>query len=520
MANRHYNTNVIENEVIYHIFQRSFYDSDGDLNGDFNGILEKLDYLEDLGITTLLLTPICESPFYHNYFSGNFEKTDPRYGTRAEFINLVKAIHRRGMKIYLDMETQYVTEDHIWFKDSFSNPKSKYSNYILYNDAGNTIPEPIIYGLTALTGYNGTVKKIAPVNLYNKKVREYNFHLFKSFADPNDNGKFDDGVDGFRLDHMMDDLDGNGKLKNLFELYWRPLFTRLKKLNPKLKFIAEQAEWTSYGHEYFEKGNADRVFAFNLQKAIGSFDKTNIVNTAASTLKLTSESRQQIVFLENHDVERFASRVNKNPGKLRAAAAINLLISELPSIYYGQELGMTGSGGFSKFGDTDGNDIPQREAFEWYKSDRGKGMALWYKDTGPWWDQTNLVADNGTSLEEEQADPNSLWHFYRALLHLRKTHKALASGKYENTDNDNDHVFSFSRITKRDTAVVIINLSGTDQQVNINAAFFKKDAFINSIFGNPVLRFVGEGIISGTLPPYAIEVLEIKQGSLNPDYLL
>lgn len=510
MAYSQNKVNVDENEVIYHIFQRSFYDSDGDLNGDFNGIREKLGYLEDLGITTLLLTPVCESPFYHNYFSSNFEKTDLRYGTRHDFINLVKAVHQRGMKICLDMETQYVTEDHIWFKDSFNNPKSRYSNYILYNDAANTQTEPIIYGLTALTGYNGVVKKIAPVNLYNRKVREYNFNLFKSFADPNNDGKFDDGVDGFRLDHMMDDLDGNGKLKNLFELYWRPLFSRLRKLNPKLKFIAEQAEWSSYGYEYFEKGSADRVFAFNLQKAIVSFDKTKIISIADSTLKLTPDGHQQIVFLENHDVERVASLVKKDPGKLKAAAALNLLMSDLPSIYYGQELGMTGSGGFSKFGATDGNDIPQREAFEWYKSARGKGMALWYKDTGPWWDQTNLVAGNGISLEEELEDPNSLWHFYRALLHLRKAHKALAAGKYENIDNDNGQVFSFSRVKGQDTIIVIVNLSEREQLVEISLRTVKKNASFSPVFGNASLNLDSEGTISGTLSPYGVEVVEIK----------
>ena len=500
---------AFNNEVIYHIFQRSFFDSNGDLNGDFNGICEKLPYLEDLGITAILLTPVFESPFYHNYFSSNFDKTDPKYGTREEFINLVKAIHQKGMRVYLDMETQYVTEDHIWFKGSLNNPKSAYSKYILYNDPENTAPESIIYGITELAGYDGVVKKMATVNLYSLKVRNYNYKLFKSFIDPNSDGRFEGGVDGFRLDHMMDDLDGKGRLKNLFKVFWAPLISKLKKINPRLIFIAEQADWDSYGYEYFKKGYVDRVFAFNLQKAIASFDKTRIIQAANSTINLTPNGNQQIVFLENHDMERFASTVNKDPGKLRVAAAINLLISDLVCIYYGQELGMTGSGGFSKFGLTDGNDIPQREAFRWFKSNDEPGMALWYKDTGPWWDETNLMADDGVSLEEEQADPNSLWYFYRDLLHLRKNNEALASGKYEVLANENDYVFSFFRAKDEHAAIVLINLSYTTQEIMINADQVKKPKYFNKLYGSANLNANGE-IFSGFLQPYGVEIFEIK----------
>lgn len=500
-----------KNEVIYHIFQRSFYDSNDDQHGDFNGICEKLDYLQDLGVTSILLTPICESPFYHNYFSSNFDKTDPKYGTKQEFIALIRAIHKRGMKIYLDMEIQYVTEDHIWFKDSYNNPESAYSEYILYNDAKNTKPESSIFGLTELKGYDGVVKKITTVNLYSKKVQDYNLKLFKSYVDPNNDGNFNDGVDGFRLDHMMDNLDLKGKLKNLFAVFWEPLLTNLRQVNPKLKIIAEQANWNSYGYEYFKKGKVDGVFAFQLQKAIVSFDKTKLMNAADSTINLTPKGNQQMVFLENHDISRFASVVDKNQSKLKVGAALSLLIGGVPSIYYGQELGMTGSGGFSKYGNTDANDIPHREAFEWYKSDEGKGMALWYKDTGPWWDQTNLVPNDGISLEEERNDPNSLWNFYRTLLHLRMTHSSLSSGKYQNLKNDNDHVFTFLRYENKQAIMVIINLSETDQHISIcaniiNLVYSK----FNKFYGDSKLQMDSTGVISGSLSPYDIEILEVK----------
>jgi glycosidase len=134
-------------EIIYHLFQRSFYDSNGDLQGDPNGIVSKLDYLQDLGVTSILLLPLYKSVYYHNYFADDFEKIGEECGTMQDFLDLVKAAHQRGMKTYLDMETQYVTEDHIWWKDSYNNLSSAYSDYILYDDAAHTKPSTIVFGL-------------------------------------------------------------------------------------------------------------------------------------------------------------------------------------------------------------------------------------------------------------------------------------------------------------------------------------------------------------------------------------
>lgn len=503
-------TRSVKPEIIYHVFQRSFFDSNGDLHGDLNGLRMKLDYLQQLGITSVLLIPVCESVYYHNYFSSDFEKIDPRYGTMQDWLDLVKAIHKRGMKIYLDMETQYVTEDHAWYKDSYGNPKSKYSDYIVYNDTENKKPESIIFNLTELKGYDGTTRKITTVNLLSKNVLDYNVSLFKHFADPNSDGKFDDGVDGFRLDHAMDDLDWKGKFTNLFEKFWVPLITQLKAMNPELKIVAEQANWGSFGGEYFDKAHVDRVFAFRLQQAIASFDKNKLAAMADTTLGMMPENKEQLVFIENHDMQRFASTVNQDPAKLRIGAALNLLLGGIPSIYYGQELGMYGKGGFGRFGNTDGNDIPQREAFEWYKQDSGRGMALWYKNTGPWWDSTNLKANDGISLEEEKNDPASLWNFYRKMIGVRQSNAALASGKYITLQNDNAEVFSFLRYEGEQAVAVIVNLSNTGQQATVDLSSGKiKPAGIELLYGKEKAALAG-GNLSIRLSPYGISVWKLN----------
>ncbi|HEY6083600.1 MAG TPA: alpha-amylase family glycosyl hydrolase [Chitinophagaceae bacterium] len=499
-------------EVIYHVFLRSFYDSNGDQQGDLNGLRRKLDYLQELGVTSILLTPLYASAYYHNYFADDFSKIDPAYGTLQDWVRLVKALHRKGMKIYMDMEIQYVTGDHPWLKDSYHNPASPYSKYIIYNGPDNTKPEPIIYNISTLKGYNGATREVATVNLYDKDVQEYFYNLFKYWMDPNGDGKFDDGVDGFRIDHMMDDLDNKGILTDLFGKFWSPLLNRLREVNPRIKVVAEQANWGSYGTEYLERGGVDRVFAFHLQQAIASFNKAEIETAADTTLNMAPEDKQQVVFIENHDMQRFSSAVGGNPAKLRVGAALNLLIGGIPSIYYGQELGMTGAGGFGKFGNTDGNDIPQREAFEWYKADTGTGMALWYRNTGPWWDSTHDKPDDGISLEEEKNDPHSLWNFYRTLISIRKAHPVFCGGKYQAIDNNNGEVFSFLRTEAGKAAVVAINLSDAEQPAVMD---FSKDNI--PLNGKELLNLYG-GIspeISGqtasvNLPPYGIQVWILK----------
>lgn len=460
-------SNSLEQQVFYHVFLRSYYDSDGDSHGDLNGLRQKLDYLQELGITSVLMTPLYHSDFYHNYFPIDFEEIDPEFGTKEDYFALLKEMHRRGMKLFMDMEIHYVTEDHLWFKDSYQNPSSPYSDYLLYNGPNNTKPESIIFNLTELQSFDGKLIKVATTNLYNESVRDYHHQLFKYWVDPNRDGNFDDGIDGFRIDHIMDDLDWKGKLTGLLANFWQPLFTELRQINPDIVIIGEQAEW-GYGEEYFSKGNVDCVFAFPLSQAIRKLNANDIQENWLKTFQVTPENKSQLIFIENHDMPRIATVLKSDIAKLKISAALNLFLKGMPIIYYGQEIGMTGANGFGKFGSTDGNDIPVREAFEWYQSVEGQGMALWYKNTGPWWDQTNLKDNDGISLEEQQADPNSLWNYYKNLIALRKANSAIQTGKFQFLDSNNNQVLSFLRWNDTQAILVLINLSKKDETVTLD----------------------------------------------------
>jgi len=492
-----------QTEIICHIFQRSFYDSNGDGHGDLNGIREKLGYLQQLGVNAILLTPLYESMYYHNYFATDFYKIDPRYGAMADYLKLVKEVHRRHMKIYLDMETQYVASDHIWFRESYKNPVSRYNDYIIYTDKTNIKPIAIVGGVTDFTGYDGVTRKLVMVNLDNKAVQQYNYQLFEFWMDPNHDGKFDDGVDGFRLDHMMDNLDNMNRLPHLFRTFWTPLLTKLRAINPKIKIVAEQAQWASFGIDNLKAGGVDRVFAFRLAFAIRNFKKSELEKVADSTFLQTPADKQQVVFIENHDMSRFASAEKGDPGKLRVGCALNLLMGGVPSIYYGQELGMMGQHG--EYGPTDGNDIPDRQAFEWYKTDQGKGMTYWYKN-GPWYSKGNAdIPNDGISLEEEMNDPNSLWNFYRKIIALRKSLPLLTYGTYKNLTNSNDKVFSFERYLGNRKVIVVVNLSGNEQDAMIK----ESGNTVKYIFGGIKSTTTTAGI-SVDMPAYGVEVWAVN----------
>ncbi len=328
-------------EVIYHVFQRSFFDSNNDGHGDLKGCNKNSIIFRNLARPPFSCTPLYQSEFYHNYFATDFEKIDAEYGTMQEYLDLVKEVHRRGMKIYQDVEMQYVTHEHQWYKDSYSNPSSAYSKYVYYLDSANQKPF-FFYHIPEFTTYNNSKQKIAVVNMNDAAVRKYTFDVLNYWVDPNKDGKFDDGVDGFRLDHMMDDLDNFHLVAHLFKNFWTPILTDLKKTNPALIISAEQANWFSLGLEYLKHAKVDRVFSFRLWWAIETLNKKNLLAAADSSLLYNPKGTRQIVFIENHDTRRVASVKEMNPEKLKVSASLNLLVGGVPLIYYGQELGMRG----------------------------------------------------------------------------------------------------------------------------------------------------------------------------------
>jgi glycosidase len=443
-----------EGDVFYLIFLRSFADSNGDRIGDFRGLEARLGYLQALGVTSVLLTPIVPSTTYHNYFASRFDDVDAAYGDLAAFRHLVAAIHRRHMKIYLDEEIQYVEWGHPWWTESARRPGSRYSGYILYKGDSDSQPEQGFLDSTPFVGYDGRPARIAVVNLDSAGVRDYFADLFAGWLDPHHDGSFREGVDGFRIDHMMDDLDHLGRLTHLNEHFWAPLFARARAVNPALSIIAEQADW-QYGDDLLEQGHVDIVYAFPLRKAIVTLDRAAIAAELEAIQAHTPSGKGQLIFVENHDTDRFASLVDGDPRKERIGAALTVLLKGAPLIYYGQELGMKGRQLHGP--GTDGNDIPVREAFRWNRKVEDRGNATWYRGTRSWWTDRYARDHDGISVEEQQGRPGSLLEYYRRLLLLRRTHPELQRGDERVIATDAPGLLVVSRVLGTHQTLLVIN---------------------------------------------------------------
>jgi glycosidase len=491
---------VAQDEVFYHIFVRSFRDSDGDRIGDLAGIRQGLDYLQDLGVTSLLLTPIQPSPFYHNYFATDFEGIDPDYGDEQSWRALVAAVHERGMRIYLDVEIQYLAEGHPWWRDSEGRPGSRFSRYLIYHGPGNTRPESAVYGLTITPMWDGTSVGLTTVNLREPAVVRYFEGMLSRLADPNGDGRFADGVDGFRIDHMMDDLDGKGIMTNLFADFWAPVFARVRRTNPRIRIIAEQYDW-GFGEDFLTRGGADMVFAFPIRGAISSLKRSALADALMQTARRTPAGKGQLVFIENHDMNRYASEVGGDARRVRLGAALGILLKGTPIIYYGQELGMQGRKheGWT----ADGTDIPDREAFEWTAKVEGSGAATWYRGPGPWWTERYAQDDDGISVAEQTADPGSLLSFYRRLLALRRARPELRAGDQQLIALADTSVLAVARTAGEDSCLLVANLGDRPVRVSVPLPA--------SLEAAPLIDLIAKRALPAgaliELAPYAVKLL-------------
>ena len=461
-------------EVIYHVMQRSFYDSTGDGHGDLMGVAKKLDYLQELGVTAILFTPLYDSDFYHNYFPTDYEKIDPAYGTLDDYLDFVEAVHARGMKFIMDMETQYVQNGHHWFEESYKNPESPYSDYIYYSDNENRFPEQFLRpsgsDIYYYRAWPDQELSIFHLDMNHPSVLEWMKDFYAFWVDPRGDGSLTGGVDGFRIDHIMDDLDYKGIFTNLYDAFWKPIFEHVRDINPDLFIVGEQSNWLEYGDVMMTASGADASFGFLVRYTIAGMLAEDTPDYAVGqhagdigemiqqTLDHMPKGKTYVHFLENHDINRWASEVGGHKGKLRCGAVLTLTLPGIPAIYYGQELGVTG---LVQDWSYDVNHIPVREAFPWTPDPNDNGIAAFYKDTGPWWDQSyfNTGETSKTALSVQINDPNALWALYRDLIAIRKSSEALMKGDFKMLLPGIDMLFAFSRSYQGEHVHVYINLS-------------------------------------------------------------
>ena len=437
--------------VFYEIFVRSFYDSNADGVGDLQGIIQKLDYLNDgnpntdtdLGVTALWLMPIFPSPSYHGYDVTDYRNIDEEYGNMNDFKALITAAHARGIKIVIDFVGNHTSDQHPWFTASASNESKR--DWYLWNSNKPSYNGP--WGQEVWHERNGSYYYglfwggMPDLNYTNQEVTNEIKNTLRFW-------KEEVGVDGFRIDAVKHWIENGDQQENTAATlaWWRDLYVFQKSLDPGLMMVGEA--WTSTQNiaPYSDK-RLDYCFEFDLSYALidGINNQTNSgLKSKMSEIISTYETNQYGTFLTNHDQDRSFYRFGMDERKAKLAARILLSLPGVPYIYYGEEVGMLGQ--------KPDEDI--RRPMQWTSSANAG-----FSSTQPWHPLNNNYANY--NVANQQLESESIWSQYQIWIKQRTLNIALRSGNYDFIESNNSRMFSYLRAdSESNTAFAVIhNLS-------------------------------------------------------------
>lgn len=448
--------------VIYQIHVRSFYDSDGDGYGDFKGVIEKLDYLQELGVSGVWLLPIMQSRFHTNgYDVVNHRGLEKDYGSFKSLQRLINELHARGMGVLFDYVINHSETDHALF--IASKTIDSYRDWYIWSDhnPGWKQPFDISSGPTwhSFEGryYYGIFSKDLPdFNLRNKSVVDYHLNSIRFWLNM--------GFDGIRLDaaHTLIE-NGRGKLEDQPE--------SIKVLN-KVKDVVENEYDNKFlicegPSDYARYANAcGHSFAFGL-----NYDliKSVINGEASGRLSYNMwhadgvDLSQTGVFLANHDPfagARLMEQFKNNISNYKLASALLLTMPGIPFVYYGEEVGMAHSE------NVENEDYAIRPPMSWSpheyagfsKKEPYRNMARNYMDF---------------NVEDQQRSKDSILEQYKTLIELRRSNAALSQGTYSINISKGSKLVSYVRKTNEQEVYVIANLS--EEEVDLISEYDTKE---------------------------------------------
>lgn len=460
----------LSDEVFYQFMPISWRDSDGDTfrYGDFGGMADSLDYLESLGVTAVWMNPIFPSPAYHGYQHGPADQINPRFGTEQEFIDFVTEANSRGIKVFLDFVVYGISHDSVWFQDAQGNPGSAFDDWLAFTNGSNTQ----YLGSTYPT-WNGDTVGFIHWNLNEPEPFQLVTDWAIKWLDPNEDGDFSDGVAGYRLDHVWVNYPSgpNGWGYNLDD-FWIPWKNALTAVNPDVITFAEQADWGITGaqlHPGFD-ASMTKPFEFATRDAINSENAGALYSQMDRLfVELPNDgSGTFLTIIGDHDVDRLTSVIGGNLDRAKLGAAILFTQPFTPMLYYGDEIGMLGFKG--NYG-SDANDIPMREPMKWNATDGPPHSNYWVQNSQSF--NNRYSADNdGRSVAEQGADPDSLLNTYRMFAALRGSNIALRRGDYAPIPNSDGSVWAFLREHDNQTLLVVINLDDVSTNTDLDLSAF------------------------------------------------
>ena len=533
--------------VIYELHVRAFYDSNADGMGDFRGLAEKLDYLEDLGVTAIWLLPFFPSPWRDDgYDISDFRSVHPAYGTLRDFQTFLREAHRRGLRVITELVVNHTSDQHEWFQKSRrAQPGSNWRDFYVWSDT------PDKYAGTRII-----FKDFEPSNWsWDPVAKAYYWHRFYSHQ-PDLN--FDSplvrrtvmrtldfwaqmGVDGFRLDAIPYLYEREGtSCENLSEThsFLKELREHLDSGFPHRMLLAEANMWPEDAVAYFGQGDECHMsFHFPLMPrlfmALRLEDRLPIVEILKRTPAIP-ETCQWAMFLRNHDEltlemvtdeERdymyrvYASdrRARINLGIRRRLAPLlgndrprievmNALLFSLPGtpvLYYGDEIGM---GDNVYLGDRNGVRTPMQ-----WSPDRNAG----FSSANPQRLYLPVNIDpayhyEAINVEAQQENANSLLNWTKRLIALRKQYQAFGRGSLEFLQPSNQRVVAYFRRYQDETILVVANLSRFAQAVELDLHRYAGHTPVE-MFGRTDFPVVGDRYYPLTLGPNSFFWFALEQ---------
>lgn len=460
-------------DVYYEIFVRSFYDSDGDGIGDFKGLIEKLDYLNDgnpdtdndLGIEGIWLMPINPSPSYHGYDVTDYRAIHPDYGTMEDFKEFLDEAHKRGIKVIMDLVVNHTSKEHPWFLEAAADKNSPYRDWYIWAEDQNRKT-----GGSSAAGSGSpwhTARGDHYMGIFWEGMPDLNFDNPEVRQEMKETGQFwlELGLDGFRLDaakHIYEDLitDKGQETTDKNVAWWQEFRSSMLEVNPDAYLVGEVWDPSPALIANYLDSALDSGFNFGLAETILSAAKQEKDNNIAFTLERTytlfeEKSKGQFVdatFLTNHDMNRVMTQLEGNADHAKMAAGLMLTLPGNPFIYYGEEIGMTGAK----------PDESIREPMQWHAGGAGIGQTTWEPV------QFN-TGKPGTSVEEQLLDPDSLLSHYRKLIALRNVSSALKDGAVKEFASGHDGVIAYLRQNDQESVLVLHNLTGKEQTLLLEA---------------------------------------------------
>ena len=440
--------------VFYEVFIRSFQDSDGDGIGDIQGLISRLDYLndgdpntsQDLGITGIWLMPPAEAHSYHGYDVTDYYAVERDYGTLADMRQLMAEAHKRGIAIIIDMVLNHTSSRHPWFLAARSGDPAWRDWYIWQDeDPGYRGPWGAVAWHPAGGDYYYGVywDGMPDLNFLNPEVTQEMKNIASFWLR-------DVGVHGFRLDAIKHLIEAGEIQENLPESrQWLTGYeARLEEIKPDSFTVGEIFNGPSFVvARYVNERSIDIGFDFKLAgemiEAASRGSNRDIIRAQRAAMR-DYPFNQFATFLTNHDQNRLASTLREDIERNKVAASLLLTSPGLPFLYYGEEIGMIGTKPDERI----------RTPMQWDDSP----SAGFTEAERPWQplQAAEHIASANVARQIDEAD--SLLSHYRELVHLRNRHSALRRGDWRLVESSARGIYAFLRSDEQERLMVIINL--------------------------------------------------------------